>query len=132
LLAGLASPVNGQTANNQSHQTAVSASKENSKQQKSEFTISGKVIDSSTKKGLKYVLIYITGTSYTIETDSLGRFSFNVPEELRNTKIIFETDTYTFGKSSTVIKAGKYPSNLKISLKKGNKKVEYRQQGRFL
>ena len=82
-------------------------------------TISGTVINGKTNEGVRYIYISVSGRDTTFETDSLGHFSYTVPENMKRKPVFFVINESPFAFSFTKVKAGNYPNDLKIVVKRG-------------
>ena len=83
--------------------------------------IKGIVISSEFQDAMPYTQVIINGID-TVTTDTAGRFSFIIPDRLRDKKIKLTVEDYYYHKATKSIIAGTYPTDLKIIMHRNSKR----------
>jgi len=83
--------------------------------------IKGIVITAKDNDPMPYTEVIINGIDTAI-TDSAGKFSFIIPDRLKDKKLKLTVEDYYYHKATKNIAAGTYPADLKIILHRNSKR----------
>ncbi len=130
LVAGIATSTQGQVnqQNTLPAKTSVSitpgseTNKNTEPKTATQHTIQGVVLSSVDSETMRDIYVIMKGVD-TVLTDSVGRFSITVPDRLKGMKIKLKIEDYYYHPVTIHIAAGSYPTDLKIRLKRNNKRM---------
>lgn len=129
LAAGIASTAQGQVTqqNTAPTKTPVATNpialtnKNTEVEQSTSHIINGIVITAKYNDPMPYTEVIINGIDTAI-TDSAGKFSFIIPERLKDKKLKLTVEDYYYHKATKSIIAGTYPTDLKIIMHRNSKR----------